>query len=243
MDVHLELVGASKRYASSSESFELRIPHLQLERGLTYVVAGKSGCGKTTLLDAVGCISSFDSVERFILSSKSEGRLSLHKASSRQLARVRRLSLGYVLQQGGLLPFLTAEQNILLPLRLSGRDRALGEEALELASQLGMYDYMGHYPSALSIGQRQRVSIIRALVHRPELVLADEPTGALDPASAQSVCQILQRCAQFYGATMLIVSHDCELFKPIADGGLGFEIERGDYCTYSTLYQLERSEM
>ncbi len=237
--MHLELINAVKRFECVGDSFELLVPSVKIKRGLTYVVVGKSGCGKTTFLDALGCISKFDYAEKFILYSSSEGAITLHNASSRCLARVRRLNLGYVLQQGGLLPFLTVKQNILLPLRLSQRNKAYGDDALELAAHLGMSNYFNYYPSELSIGQRQRISIVRALIHRPQLVLADEPTGALDPASAISVREILKKCAQFYGATMIIVTHDADLFKPIANGLLEFDIVRHHHCTYSTVKMIE----
>ncbi len=233
---HIQLRNATKRYRGSEDTFELYIPTMQLKRGGLYIVAGRSGCGKTTLLDAMGCMSSFDEVTEYSLHNLQGEHIALAKASNLTLAETRRRHIGYVLQQGGLLPFLTAKQNILLPIELSLRSKSRKEAALDMIAQLGLTPkHLNYYPHALSIGQRQRVCIARALAHRPEFLLADEPTGALDPANAGVVRDLLLKYARYYGVTTLIVTHDVELFAGDADGIFGFDIDQQASTTRSTL--------
>lgn len=225
---------AVKRYESSGSAFELHLPELQLAPGELCVVAGSSGCGKTTLLDVLGCMSRWTRCGSFELTC--EGRTqALHGMSSGQLAALRRRYIGYILQQGGLLPYLTARENILLPLQMSGRSRAAAE-AWELAEHLGVSGQLDKRPAALSIGQRQRICIVRALAGRPALLLADEPTGALDPVSAAEVQALLCRAARGLGVTTVIVTHDLALFRPVADRLLGFTLSAEGQTVRSVLH-------
>lgn len=212
------------RDRGNAAAFSLSVPELDLEAGGVCVVAGRSGCGKTTLLDVLGCISAFDSCETFSL-THGERSYDLHRAGATRRASLRRGTIGYVLQQGGLLPFLTAWENIALPLNMIGSYRQHRESAMALAETLGIADLLSRRPAELSIGQRQRVSIVRALAPRPGLLLADEPTGALDPISAQVVRAQLLEAARGLNITTIIVTHDVELFTPVADMLLGFRVE------------------
>lgn len=224
---------AVKRHASADHAFELHVPSLRLRAGEVCVVAGKSGCGKTTLLDALGCISPWQSCacHGFALGERMVDAAHL---SSRKRAELRRCFIGYVLQQGGLMPLLTAWENIMLALRFSGRtDRQ--DYALALAEALGVGDELHKRPEALSIGQRQRVSIVRALAPCPALLLADEPTGALDPVTAADVRPLLLKAAREQGSSVVIVTHDVDLFTRDADVSMGFTIERRGNLTISTL--------
>lgn len=125
----------------------------------------------------------------------------------RQVTRVRRDKIGFVFQSFNLLPTLTAEQNILLPLDLAGRkaDRALFDQVV---GSLGLGDRLRHRPSQLSGGQQQRVAVARALVTRPEVIFADEPTGALDRSTGTALLEYLQFCAREQGQTIIMVTHD-----------------------------------
>lgn len=231
----LSLRQATKRFESADSAFELRVPALDLAEGSVCVVAGRSGCGKTTLLDALGGISPWNSCEQHTF-CPAEVPINMLRCSGRQRAAMRRDEIGYILQQGGLLPFLTAWENILLPMRLSGRS-ALQNSALELAATLGIADQLAKRPEALSIGQRQRVSIVRALALRPALILADEPTGALDPVSAAEVREQLISIAAEQGCGVIIVTHDVELFADCADMRLGFTLRREGNTTISELHE------
>lgn len=223
-------------------SFSLLIPELKLESGRVCVVVGKSGCGKTTLLDVLGCMSTFDSCERFTFTlGKKQWDAAGGGAGCR--AALRRGAIGYVLQQGGLLPFLSAWENIELAMRLAGCPKAYSESARELADALDITDVLCRRPAELSIGQRQRVSIVRAMAVRPGLLLADEPTGALDPISAQEVRSRLLQNARWLNITTVIVTHDVELFRPVADEILGFRVEEDAAGgVQSTLVKEERGE-
>ena len=224
---------ARKQLCTSGAAFELHVPELELLPGSVTVVAGRSGCGKTTLLDVLGFIAEFTDCKRFEFCSDGK-QVDMLRASSRRKAALRRSSLGYVLQQGGLLGFLTAWENILLPLRMSGRMH-LAASARELAAQLGVESELNKLPAALSVGQRQRVSVVRALAPRPAVLLADEPTGALDPLTAQDVSRHLVEYARQQGATVVVVTHDVELFGPVADVRMGFELSRESATVHSVL--------
>ncbi len=226
--------GGLKRLAGSGDAFELSVPEFRVRRGEVCLVAGTSGCGKTTLLDLLGCTSRFSRCELFTLAD-----VNILRAGAGRLASLRRHHIGYVLQQSGVLPFLTARENILLAARLGGMPRKRALARMEaLSHQLGIYKQLSKLPHALSIGQRQRVAIARALLHSPALLLADEPTGALDPATARDVRELLVGATKELGCTLVVVSHDVELFRPVADSLMQFRIERGSAGVRSTLYRV-----
>ncbi len=224
-----------KRHAGSGEPFELYVPELCVFPGEVCLVAGTSGCGKTTLLDALGCASRFTHCKFFQLAATN-----VLKAGSGRLSVLRRQNIGYVLQQGGLLPFLTARENIMLPAELCGLSEVEAQARMErLVRKLGIAHQLSKLPHELSIGQRQRVSIARALMNRPSVLLADEPTGALDPASALEVRALLIGAAREQGCGVVLVSHDVELFSPVADTLMQFRIERDKVGVRSILYRSE----
>lgn len=238
----LNIRNALKRHTAGDSVFELLVPQFSLHAGEVCVVAGRSGCGKTTLMDVLGCISGFEYCGLFEL-CVGERVLNLANASDRMRAAVRREQIGYVLQQGGLLPFLSAGDNIMLPVQMQ-RKKVNREQLLRLARNLGIEDQLCKFPSALSIGQRQRICIARALITTPRLLLADEPTGALDPLSAQEVKKLLIRTAAQTGCSVIIVTHDTELFADVADTVLSFDVEKDEGVTRSVLRQnsaIERS--
>ncbi|MET9861008.1 ABC transporter ATP-binding protein [Streptomyces smyrnaeus] len=200
----LVMAGVTRRYGRRRGAVQaLRGVDVELPRGSFTAVMGPSGSGKSTLLQcAVG-------LDRPTGGSVRLGGQELTRMGRRALTRLRRERVGFVFQSFNLLPALTAEQNVGLPLRLAGggtrRARARAGEAL---ARVGLADRAHHRPAELSGGQQQRVALARALVTEPEVVCADEPTGALDPATAEEVLALLRESVDGLGATVLMVTHD-----------------------------------
>ena len=174
---------------------------LSVERGQFVAVMGPSGSGKSTLLHCLAGLDSPTSGSVLIAGQDLAGM------GDKQLTRVRRDRLGFVFQAFNLLPTLSAEENILLPLRLARR-RPDEQWYRAVIDALGIADRLDHRPSQLSGGQQQRVAVARALAGRPEVVFADEPTGALDTASAASLLQALAGMCHNLGQTVVMVTHD-----------------------------------
>lgn len=164
-------------------------------------VMGPSGSGKTTLLQCVAGLLRPSSGEIHLGGTRTDG------LPERKLAVLRRERVGFVFQEFNLVPALTAEENILLPLRLARRsvDRAWMRDITERA---GIADRLHHLPGELSGGQQQRVAVCRALITRPSLVCADEPTGALDSESGGRVMELLRESVDVFGRTLVVVTHD-----------------------------------
>jgi putative ABC transport system ATP-binding protein len=218
------LENVTKHLEKAGASFLLRIPELALHRGEFIAFVGESGCGKTTLLDLLGLILPPTSAGRFELRLHDGPAEPIAGATEHRLAELRRRHLGYVLQTGGLLPFLTVGENILLARRMN----SFGDpaEARLLAEQLGIAGQWRKKPAFLSGGQRQRVAIARALAHGPAVVLADEPTGAVDRVTAREIRDLLHAAARARGATVLVVTHDEALVAGITDRVFGFQVEK-----------------
>jgi len=198
---------------SARSLFELSVPSLSIRRGEQLAIIGPSGSGKSTLLDALSMILSPARIGCFLLSpSADEPDIDVASLMARQdtggLAAIRRRWLGYVLQTGGLLPFLNVRRNIEVGRRLLGLHDDGTVEAL--TERLGLTEHLRKLPAALSVGERQRVAIARALAHRPSIVLADEPTAALDPTNAGTVMSIFVELAEQLGTTTIITSHDVD---------------------------------
>ncbi|MBQ7585282.1 MAG: ATP-binding cassette domain-containing protein [Desulfovibrionaceae bacterium] len=204
--------------------FHLLVPNLKVFFGQTLAVVGASGCGKSTLLDMLALILRPSSAQNFTMNTglKNEDLL---QASPSHLAQIRSLNIGYVLQSGGLFSFLNVEDNIMLPSRLLGeKENLLRKRVRDLAEKLGISNQLKKKPQHLSGGQRQRVAIARALVHKPVLVLADEPTAAVDQASAKDICAVFKTAVQEVGAALVMVSHDQTLMERIADSLVTFKV-------------------
>ena len=218
----------------NDSTFTLLVPKLDLFTGKTLAVVGQSGCGKSTLTDILALVLKPDSVERFIM-RRGQREINLFTATRREQADIRGRDIGYVLQSGGLFPFLSVRENIMLPGRLLGMDsRTVRTRAVELARAMGIADQLNKKPQFLSGGQRQRVAIARALIHKPGLVLADEPTAAVDSVSAEDICKLLKATVIENEASLLIVSHDRNLMHKYADDEVTFRLERSNGIT-STL--------
>ncbi|MDP9182200.1 MAG: ABC transporter ATP-binding protein [Actinomycetota bacterium] len=174
---------------------------LQVPRGQMCAVMGPSGSGKSTLMHCLAGLDTIDSGQIAI------GDTSLHGMNDKGLTQLRRDRLGFVFQQFNLLPTLTAEENITLPLAIAGR-KPDEKWLLTVVDALGLGDRLKHRPSELSGGQQQRVACARALVTRPDVIFADEPTGNLDSRSGAEVLGFLQKSARELGQTVVMVTHD-----------------------------------
>ncbi|GHJ44587.1 ABC transporter ATP-binding protein [Catellatospora sp. TT07R-123] len=191
-----------KVYGSGeAQVLALRGVSCALERGRFTAIMGPSGSGKSTLMH---CLAGLDSVTR---GQVSIGETVVTGLSDKGLTKLRRDKVGFIFQQFNLLPTLTAEENILLPLAIAGRkpDPAWYDTVIDT---VGLRDRLKHRPSQLSGGQQQRVACARALVGRPEVVFADEPTGNLDSRSGAEVLAFLRRSVTEYGQTIVMVTHD-----------------------------------
>ncbi|UBF23561.1 DevA family ABC transporter ATP-binding protein [Kovacikia minuta CCNUW1] len=185
--------------------------NLEIQTGEIVIMTGPSGSGKTTLLSLIGCLRSAQEGSLKILGEEVCG------AGKRRLMQIRR-NAGYIFQAHNLLEFLTAKQNVMMSLELHDHisyDEAEAKAEIMLAS-VGLSDRMEYYPEHLSGGQKQRVAIARALVSHPKLVLADEPTAALDKKSGRDVVELMQQLAKEQGCTILLVTHDNRILD-IAD--------------------------
>jgi putative ABC transport system ATP-binding protein len=171
-------------------------------------ITGPSGCGKSTLLHLLGGLDHPDSGEIFV-----QG-VPLHLAGEQELVRYRRERLGIVFQFFNLLPAMTVVENVEIPLLLNRIPLAAARaRALEQLDAVGLADRANHFPHQLSGGQMQRVAIARALVHRPALLLADEPTGNLDSENAARVIEVLRNVATLASATLILVTHSEEVAR------------------------------
>lgn len=217
--------------------FQLIVPKMDLAPGQFAAVVGPSGCGKSTLLDILGLVLKPERIEHFSIAG-ADGPIDLTGLSQARLAAVRSRHIGYVLQTGGLLPFLSVRQNIALPLRLN-RQKDIGlVEAI--AKTLGIDEQLNKLPSFLSGGQRQRVAIARALVHKPKIVLADEPTAAVDELTAMEIRDQFRTISRKFGTTTIMVTHDRSLLRGQVDRVFNFNIERKTCeLTTSTLQEVE----
>jgi putative ABC transport system ATP-binding protein len=214
----VELVDVRKRYTTAGGVVDaLGGVSLRIEAGERVAITGPSGCGKSTLL---GLISGLD--------VPTSGRVSIDarevsSMSDEERAHVRRHEIGLVFQTDDLLPVLTATENVSAQLAFLDRigDHATGSDLLAAS---GLADDRDRLPDELSGGQRQRVAVARALVHRPRLLVADEPTGSLDPANAQAVVDLLLGAQRATGATLVLVTHEAAVaarlgrMLPMRDG-------------------------
>ncbi len=179
----------------------LRGVTLQVERGEFLGVIGPSGSGKSTLLGLIGGLDTPTSGKVFIDGTD------ITDLNERALTRIRNEKIGFVFQFFNLIPVLTAEENILLPLTIAGKRPDL-LRMLELVRAVGIEDRLSHKPSELSGGQQQRVAVARALISRPAVLFADEPTGNLDSTSSEEVLGLLRAAVDDMGQTVVMVTHE-----------------------------------
>jgi putative ABC transport system ATP-binding protein len=212
----LKLKNLSKRREQAGSVFELSIPDLHLKPGQMAALVGDSGCGKSTLLDMLALVLEPTGAQGFVLEfgrnhPKTYDIQALWAAGDESaLARIRREHMGYILQTGGLLPFLGVAANVSLPARIKGVQE-YQERMQHLAERLGIIHCLQRSPDSLSIGQRQRAAILRALVHSPELILADEPTASVDKSRAGQIMHDLRTISREEDTAVVVVTHDTDL--------------------------------
>lgn len=204
--------GLKKTLHDGERTFELNIKHFTINPGDKIAIVGQSGSGKTTALDMLALASQPDEMRQFEFSNdKTNWDLAelFHKRRDDRISSIRANFFGYALQTNTLFPFLTVEENIRVSLKLANLKHIIPVEKLLTWLQLDIP--LKTYPSVLSVGQRQRVSIARSLVHQPKILVADEPTSALDPKTAdQTMAFCIQYQAHFQHA-IILVTHDRSL--------------------------------
>jgi putative ABC transport system ATP-binding protein len=202
----LKLQNVSKEYGrGAAEVHALHEISLSVEAGTMVAVMGPSGSGKSTLLTIAGTLEE-PSGGQVVIANEDVTNM-----SANQKARLRRHSIGYVFQDFNLLPGLTAAENVALPLELDGMStRQARKRGLNALDRLGLAGRAGHFPDQMSGGERQRVSIARAIVGDRQLLLADEPSGALDSANGEAVMRLIQTACKS-GMAAVVVTHDAQL--------------------------------
>ncbi len=219
-DLIVRIEGLEKTYKSSGESLTiLKNLDMKVSRGTKCVIVGKSGSGKSTLLNIIGGLDTASSgrveIDGEVISSLRE----------EELTDYRQKFLGLIFQFHYLLKDFTALENVFLPSYMAGVSKKEAmEKARSLLNDVGLSDRMDHLPSALSGGERQRVAVARSLINDPELILADEPTGNLDPSNAAVIGDLLFSMADKYRKTLILVTHDMNL---AAKGDLRLFLKNG----------------
>lgn len=221
--------GLRKVYGSgNTEVIAMQDASMQVRHGEVVALLGPSGSGKSTFLTAVGLIN-----------PPTSGKVSINvrlvvdgERPITNLRRFRRQEIGYVFQKSNLIPFLTALENVQIVMEINGVEASVGRRrALELLDELGVHDRAANLPSMLSGGQQQRVAVARALANQPSIILADEPTAALDSSRGRQVMELFSQVAHEHGAGVIVVTHDhraLDVFDSIYEMEDGF-IERSQH--------------
>ena len=228
-DLVIDAAGVVKTYDTGEvQVHALRGVDLRVPRGEMVAVMGPSGCGKTTLLNCLSGLDGFDGGRVLINGSD------ITRMADNAKTEFRARGMGFIFQTYNLLPVLSAAENVELPLIVSGtRPREARRLALEALERVRLAEYAGHRPAQLSGGQRQRVTVARAIVNRPSIVWADEPTGALDSATANGIMELLVELNADADQTQVIVTHApdvaarCHRTIHMADGLIAREERTG----------------
>jgi len=204
----IQLRNVSKSYQrGSSRVVVLHHVSLNIESGEFVAIMGPSGSGKSTLLNILGCLDTVDSGD-YLFNGES-----IITANEDELAAIRNRSLGFVFQSFNLIPRIDAKRNVELPMVYAGVNQEIrNNRALAALKIVGLEDRVHHIPAHLSGGQQQRVAIARAIVNDPEIIIADEPTGALDSKSSHEIMRIFQQL-QISGKTIIMVTHESDIAK------------------------------
>lgn len=202
----IEIKNVCKSYKMGQEVLPvLKDNCLNIERGEFIALLGPSGSGKSTLMNILGCMDKPTSGE-YYLNGKG-----IHSANERELTNVRNSEIGFIFQRYQLIPKYTVLQNVLMPLLVRGMSRHEATDlCVEKLKMLGLEERLSHKPSELSGGQQQRVAIARALVGSPSILLADEPTGALDSTTGKEVLELFKQLHEM-GNTIIMITHDLQV--------------------------------
>ena len=199
--IHLQDI--NKTYFGAQPLHVLKGINLDIDKGEFVSIMGASGSGKSTLLNILGILDNYDSGEYTLA-----GTL-IKDLSERRAAEYRNKMIGFIFQSFNLISFKTAVENVELPLFYQGVSRKKRHTlAMDYLDRLGLLDWADHYPNELSGGQKQRVAIARALITHPQIILADEPTGALDSKTSVEVMQLLKQLNKEEGMTIVVVTHE-----------------------------------
>lgn len=200
--VELRHVSKAYREPGGAESPVLKGVDLAIEPGESVAIVGPSGCGKSTLLNIMGTLDTADEGEYLF-----DGQ-PLRGASEEQIREMRSQKIGFIFQLHHLLPQCTVLENVLLPtLALPHQSGGMRERAMKLLADVGLDHRAGYHPTQISGGERQRVAVVRALMNSPKLILADEPTGALDEANANTLTNLMINLVEQSGIALVLVTH------------------------------------
>ncbi|MEN0003137.1 MAG: ABC transporter ATP-binding protein [Bacteroidota bacterium] len=202
----IKLTDIKKAYTTGFNTLQvLKGIDLEIEEGEFASIMGSSGSGKSTLLNILGILDDYDSGNYYL-----DGKL-IKDLNQKQAAQYRNQFIGFVFQSFNLLPFKTAAENVALPLYYQKVDRKKRQDiAVEYLARVGLKDWSDHLPTQLSGGQQQRVAIARALITQPKIILADEPTGALDSTTSNEVMKLFKEVND-QGITVLLVTHENDI--------------------------------
>lgn len=206
MSEMIRMTGVCRTYQmGGNEVHALRNVDFSVEEGEFVAVLGPSGSGKSTLMNIIGCMDNASAGEYYL------GGSAVHKMNDRQMTKIRNDKIGFVFQKYHLIAQYNVMQNIIMPLVIRGMShRKAKEVAMDTICLLGMGERLHHKPSELSGGQQQRVAIARALVGKPGILLADEPTGALDSSTSQEVLELFRQLNEL-GHTIIMITHDLQV--------------------------------
>lgn len=194
-----------KTYPGAQPLHVLKGINLQIEQGEFVSIMGASGSGKSTLLNILGILDDYDEGNYYL-----DGKL-IRNLSEKKAAEYRNHMIGFIFQSFNLISFKNALENVALPLYYQGVSRKKRQQmAMEYLDRMGLKDWWHHYPNELSGGQKQRIAIARALISNPKVILADEPTGALDSVTTKEVMQVLSDVNKA-GITMIVVTHEASV--------------------------------
>lgn len=208
METIIKLENINKSYKVGENSLHvLKDINLTVEKGEFIAILGASGSGKSTLMNIIGCMDNIDDGEYFLED------IQIHKCGDDELGKVRNENIGFIFQRYHLIPQYTVIQNVMMPLLIRGMSRTEAiEKAKESLENVGLEDRIEHKPNELSGGQQQRVAIARALVTKPTLLLADEPTGAIDSKTGKEILQLFKELNEL-GNTIIMITHDTNVAK------------------------------
>ncbi|MCK5812597.1 MAG: ABC transporter ATP-binding protein [Clostridiales bacterium] len=205
----IEIKNLKKTYqkGKANEVDALKCINLNINKGEFIAITGPSGCGKSTLLHSIGCLDGFDEGLYYLNGED------VHSLTNKQLAKIRNKTIGFVLQEHGLLADRLCWENVAIPLQISERNKKTIEgKSKAILMKFGLDEIMNKPPSQISVGQKQRVSIARALACDPDIILCDEPTGSLDSKNAMKIIETLKELNKL-GKTIIIVTHNPNIAK------------------------------